>query len=364
VENKSDPVFVASSPVAQTLLGDSSPNVAVVEMPMRTVPFSVGDLTNRTSSPVTGRFNFAILGVNNLDGKYRVIVPIKLGSKLIGTKASSAVSFPIGALVKTFSSSTPIRPGALVGMASDGTQVQDIFLLKQVFNLISAHSYISIAIVALLGIWIYFRITRVSRLIKKLADSSFDIRHDAARDLKKLGFTEEQITNFYIAILANLYFGRAVQELKNIIVWLAKPSVIRQQESDLVGYLNQAQTSLEIILDGQRKETEASLSLIQENLSFAKKALAILKEKKGDSQPALEEDASSPLGALAGMRGSVMPLISFNDPMETPEKYPFSLVVDRTAVRFRDRVINVGSRAKKLIFPPWPLIYFTRAGPR
>jgi SAM-dependent methyltransferase/HEAT repeat protein len=138
--------------------------------------------------------------------------------------------------------------------------------------------------------------SRVSRLTKKLADPNFDTRRKAARDLKKLGFTEEQITDFYIAILADLYFDKAVQEGKEIIAWLkaeearleAKFSIQCQQESDLIEYLNQNQT-LKIILAKQREETEASLSSIRKNLFLAEEALATLSPI---SKPALEEGTS------------------------------------------------------------------------
>ncbi|MEI6831993.1 MAG: CheR family methyltransferase, partial [Candidatus Omnitrophota bacterium] len=151
---------------------------------------------------------------------------------------------------------------------------------------------ISSVIAALLGIRSPFRTIRVSRLIKKLVDSNFDIRYDAARDLKKLGFTEEQITDFYIAILTDLYFSRAVQEGKKNIAWLkvkeakleAKFNIQCQQESDLIEYLNQNQTGLKIILAKQRQKTEESLSSTRENLSFAEEALAALKKNKSDLQ--------------------------------------------------------------------------------
>ncbi|MDD5097726.1 MAG: hypothetical protein PHU59_04515, partial [Candidatus Omnitrophica bacterium] len=126
-----------------------------------------------------------------------------------------------------------------------------------------------------------FKTIQVSRLAKKLADPSLDIRQEAARNLKKLGFTKEQITDFYIEILAGLYFDRGVHEAGKIIAWLKtreakleiKLNIQYQQEAYFMEYLNQNPAGLKAILIKQREETETSLASIRKKLSLAEELL-------------------------------------------------------------------------------------------
>ncbi|MFA5223659.1 MAG: HEAT repeat domain-containing protein, partial [Candidatus Omnitrophota bacterium] len=57
----------------------------------------------------------------------------------------------------------------------------------QLFDLISKHPYISIILTVIVIVWIYRRVTRVSRLIRKLSDSHPYVRSSSAYDLGKLG---------------------------------------------------------------------------------------------------------------------------------------------------------------------------------